>query len=203
MTYYISDLHLDMTCKPFKTAKEKEEELIKRWNARVCETDNVFILGDLGKNIEDIERFFSKVKGVKHLIIGNHDKKSLFKKRLKRIFLTIQDIKIIRDRGQDILLCHYYIKGWKDIRYNSLLLYGHRHSDFDYSQKGSFNVSCMNEVMNFTPRTLPEITSKKETSLRKKNTNNTKNTKNIKNTNRTNNTRKAKNTKNANNTNNK
>ena len=52
MTYFTSDLHfgheniLRFDKRPFSSIKEHDEELIKRWNAKVKPGDTVYILGD-------------------------------------------------------------------------------------------------------------------------------------------------------------
>ena len=52
MKYYISDCHfghlnvLRFDKRPFKNIDENDSELIRRWNERVTDEDDVYILGD-------------------------------------------------------------------------------------------------------------------------------------------------------------
>ena len=52
------------------------EEIIKRWNKKIDINDVVYVLGDVcwGWNSNQIQQTFSKMNGIKYLIIGNHDK---------------------------------------------------------------------------------------------------------------------------------
>lgn len=52
MIYYISDLHfghqnvIGMDGRPFETIEEMDETLIRLWNERVTDDDDVYIVGD-------------------------------------------------------------------------------------------------------------------------------------------------------------
>ena len=52
MIYYISDLHfghrnvIGMDGRPFETIEEMDATLIRLWNERVTEGDDVYIVGD-------------------------------------------------------------------------------------------------------------------------------------------------------------
>lgn len=83
--YYISDVHLfhknvtaegsNFDNRPFKTLEEMHETIKTNWNNTVTNADHVYILGDLAwKENEDVISFVSKLKGNKHLIVGNHDR---------------------------------------------------------------------------------------------------------------------------------
>jgi calcineurin-like phosphoesterase family protein len=84
-TWLISDTHFghEKTCtvfkrhdgtplRPFKSAEEMDEEMVKRWNERVRPEDRVYHLGDVvisRKNLAILHR----LNGDKVLIRGNHD----------------------------------------------------------------------------------------------------------------------------------
>ena len=52
MNYYIADLHLGhnnirrMSNRPFTTIEEMDKTIIRNWNSRVSDNDDVYILGD-------------------------------------------------------------------------------------------------------------------------------------------------------------
>lgn len=80
MNFYTSDPHfghrnvIKYCNRPFASADEMDEELIRRWNAVVGEDDQVFVLGDVffcGK-IRAAE-IMKRLTGHKFLIRGNHD----------------------------------------------------------------------------------------------------------------------------------
>lgn len=53
------------------------EDLIKRWNMRVTDSDDVYIVGDMFfkyKDISEVKSVLTRLNGKKHLIKGNHDK---------------------------------------------------------------------------------------------------------------------------------
>jgi len=84
--FVISDLHLGHdkilefvnlstgeTLRPWNTLDEMHEALLDRWNSVVSDKDIVYILGDVSFNFDAAKSFFSKAKGIKELILGNHD----------------------------------------------------------------------------------------------------------------------------------
>lgn len=80
MTYFTSDLHIGheniirFSNRPFSTLGEMNRTLVDNWNSRVTERDDVFILGDMFyRKKEGVEEILRKLKGRKHLIVGNHD----------------------------------------------------------------------------------------------------------------------------------
>ncbi len=185
MNYYISDLHfghknvLKFDNRPFETIEEMEEVLIHNWNNAVGKQDNVFICGDFiwGKENEWL-RIVPKLNGNKTLIRGNHClKKDSMSKTLKNMFTDIVDYKEITDNGKHVILCHYPILLYKSsYNPNVYMLCGHTHktkeNDFLNTWRKElklaktsnsdncgniYNVGCMMNYINYTPRTLEEI----------------------------------------------
>jgi calcineurin-like phosphoesterase family protein len=78
--YLIADLHLghkkviefESAARPFKTIEEHDNCLIERWNSVVDKRDTVWVLGDLLFGRDSFEKL-KQLKGVKKLILGNHD----------------------------------------------------------------------------------------------------------------------------------
>lgn len=187
MNYYISDLHLfhgnaiQFDDRPFESMEDMLAQIYNNWNERVTNGDNVYILGDIsfrGKN-EDLIAYVSKLKGHKHLILGNHDDVSDY--RYRQLFEEVVEYKELQDSANKqsyrLVLFHYPILSWKNMSRGEILLYGHTHDSAEdaYYQKclskmkgegcyhlpedgvHAYNVGCMKPYMNYTPRTLQEI----------------------------------------------
>ena len=59
-----------------KDSETMEEEIIKRWNSVVDETDIVYMVGDFAfGSQEEVKRLVSKLNGKIRIILGNHDKR--------------------------------------------------------------------------------------------------------------------------------
>lgn len=80
--FFTADLHLGHdNCiifdgRPFATVEEMDEELIRRWNAKVDKGDLVYVLGDMiwkTRNGEAHE-LIRRLNGQIILIKGNHDR---------------------------------------------------------------------------------------------------------------------------------
>ena len=181
MNYFISDLHLGhANClrfdnRPFNSIEEQDETIIKNWNDKVTDNDDVYILGDISwYNPTKTAEIFSQLKGRLHLIKGNHDtSKQLRNNELRDCFCEITDYKeLYLDGRTGIVLCHYPIPCFKNHFYGWSHLYGHVHAgDEDkYMDEvkqemvkrldkpcNMYNVGCMKPYINYTPRSLDEI----------------------------------------------
>lgn len=178
MNYYIGDLHfnhkniINLDSRPFNDIEEMEDILIKNWNSVVKSNDHVYILGDFcwGKVDKWVE-LLDRLNGLKYLIIGNHDDfKTVNKIRYK--FVGVYNYLEIKDQGYKLVLCHYPIASWNGMYRGTIHLYAHVHntSDNDLYRAHlksledvvdpplqAYNVGCMIDYMNYTPRTLEEI----------------------------------------------
>ena len=178
MNYYIGDLHfnhkniINLDSRPFNDIEEMEDILIKNWNSVVKSNDHVYILGDFcwGK-VDKWGELLDKLNGLKYLIIGNHDDfKTVNKIRDK--FVGVYNYLEIKDQGYKLVLCHYPIASWNGMYKGTIHLYAHVHntSDNDLYKAHlksledtidpplqAYNVGCMIDYMNYTPRTLEEI----------------------------------------------
>ena len=77
-TYLSSDWHINHqnVCnfrKEFTTVKEHNELIFDNYCSIVRPKDHVYMLGDMAFDLEALE-MISKLPGIKHLILGNHDK---------------------------------------------------------------------------------------------------------------------------------
>ena len=179
-TFYISDLHfghrnaLAFDNREFNNIEEHDETIIRNWNSVVGIDDEVWVLGDVSwygatKTIE----IFNRLKGIKKLCIGNHDKKLLRNKDFRALFSEITDYKEIEFGNRlGVVLSHWPITCYNKHYYGWYHLYGHVHTGFEWNimkqnqyqmralyDKPShmYNVGCMVPGMDFTPRTLEEI----------------------------------------------
>jgi calcineurin-like phosphoesterase family protein len=174
--------------RPFASIEEMDAEIIRRWNSVVTDKDTVYILGDISwyPNAETIA-IFKQLKGHKILIKGNHDGNRLCRdKDFAKLFSKITDYEEITETrgGQPTLLVlsHYPIMFFKCQHRGAIHFYGHVHnsSDYDlvkkfqkefeesYKAKGEdpnccqmYNVGCMMDYMDYTPRTFEEIINAK------------------------------------------
>lgn len=176
MKFYISDTHLGhrniiKLCGRdknfgFQSLAQMDETIIKNWNEAVGENDEVYIVGDLIYRGGEPENYLKQLKGIKHLIRGNHD--GFIKDRsLCRYFESIQDIKFVNDNGMQVVLFHYPMAEWPNYYRDSVLLYGHIHNNpVEASEimetlrrkgKKCYNVGADVPYMGMTPRTLKHI----------------------------------------------
>lgn len=136
MTYFTADLHLGhaniitMCDRPFADVEEMDGTLVENWNSRVLKGDDVWIVGDLSfRGDRAVAEILPKLKGRKHLILGNHDK-SWMKKHSEaaRFFESIEQMGKISVDGNKIFMCHYPMMEWDGYYHGSYLVYGHIHN---------------------------------------------------------------------------
>jgi Predicted phosphoesterase or phosphohydrolase len=174
MKFYISDLHighanvLQFDNRPFFTLDEMHQAIINNWNSAVGKGDDVYILGDFAWKNDDGLEVIKQLNGKKFLIKGNHDRLS---PELEKQFVWVKDYDVIKDDDRHVVLFHYPIAHWRNSDYGYYHLYGHIHQGRDarpfqnYVRAMKFrdlpyecyNVGCMMDYMNYTPRTLDEI----------------------------------------------
>lgn len=144
MNFYTSDLHFGQASllatgkwkeRPFRTLDEMHSEQIKRWNKKVTNADDVYIIGDVGSRgyANMHPELLVQLKGRKHLILGNHDDVSDL--RVRQQFVEIAYYKEITDtnKGQNrkIVMSHCPIMMWAGQHKGTILLYGHLHNTID------------------------------------------------------------------------
>lgn len=176
--FYISDTHfghfnvIRYDNRPFSSAEQMDEELIRRWNSVVEKEDVVYILGDFSWYTQPkTMQILKQLNGHKILIKGNHDRVCVLSS-VARMFDKIVDYLEIDDGNRRIVMSHYPMPFWNGQFRKSIHLYGHVHNSHQYNyclsiQKelkqlqdipmNMFNVGCMMKYMDYTPRTLEEI----------------------------------------------
>ena len=144
MGFFTADLHLGHEnvirhCnRPFKNADVMDDASTENWNKRVCENDTVYILGDLIFRTNHLpEDYLYRLKGHKHLIIGNHDyswlKKlpsgELLSTPATEAFESINHMKVIKQNRLIITLCHYPMMTWQAAGRGGLMVFGYIHNN--------------------------------------------------------------------------
>lgn len=168
MNLYISDLHfghkavLDFEHRPFSGVEEMDAMLIYSWNSRVTKNDQVYILGDFAfHNEKPYSWYLKRLKGQKHLVVGNHDKKLLKDSEALEYFVSVDFYREITDCQKHIVLSHYPIAEWNGFYHDAYHVYGHIHKRTDgvYQYMKQFDRAlnagaCIN---NYTPCSLNEL----------------------------------------------
>ena len=163
MTYFISDLHfghyniIRYCNRPFSCVEEMDEQIIERWNKKVKPEDTVYILGDLALSKSKLQ-LVGRLKGKKHLIIGNHDYHNLSDVEELNCFETISYMKVIQLDGKTLTLCHFPTYSF----IGDFLIYGHVHNnEKDQSwQDVRKKSTCLNagiEVNGYVPVSFEEL----------------------------------------------
>lgn len=171
MIYYIGDMHLGhknvikYDDRPFDSIEEMDETLIEKWNSVVSEEDDVYIVGDFIYRSSHVATYYLKrLKGHKHLIIGNHDLKTLEDEKACEYFDSIERLGYVKDGDVDVVMCHYPIAEWNGKRRKknkSYHVYSHIHNrknpTYDYMKKqaGALNAGCM--INDYIPVTLEQL----------------------------------------------
>ncbi|WP_248885557.1 hypothetical protein [Acidithiobacillus acidisediminis] len=130
--FFTSDWHLGhkniirYTQRPFSSIEEMESCLIGEWHSRVTRRDTVYFLGDFSvtnaQNRPRMEAILASLPGHKILVVGNHDDGKIQGWDEEHRLLDV------RVDGKHLLLCHYPLASWGDMR-NILHLHGHTHGN--------------------------------------------------------------------------
>lgn len=172
MIYFISDTHfghenvLCMCDRPFDNIDDMNEELIRRWNAKVTGNDIVYIIGDMFYRCSNPEDILRRLKGKKHLVIGNHDGSWMSKINLNQYFECVEKFVEVSDGKRGLTLCHYPLLTWKHAKKN-YMIHGHIHSDTssDYWPLIKVRDRVLNagvDINNFEPVTFEELVENNE-----------------------------------------
>lgn len=173
MIFYIADTHfghaniMRIDKRPFSDVHEMDEYMIFRWNERVNPDDNIYVVGDFSyKGINPPESYLRRLKGKKHLLIGNHDIKLLKNKAAMSYFETVNDILTIQDGNNQVVLCHYPLIEWPHYYRNAYHVYGHIHNNNNKAnlimaeEERALNAGVM--LNNYSPSSLNELINNKK-----------------------------------------
>ena len=173
MDYFISDMHLGHEDRviwderPFRNAVEMFEVMRDRWNAKVTDDDDVWIIGDFTyygeESDENISRYAEALNGRKHLIYGNHDARITESRELQSLFNECVYQKYIESEGRMIFMYHYPLVEWYRRPRGCYLIYGHIHGSSDDGYEfmaknrgdSAFNAGVM--INDYVPVTFDEL----------------------------------------------
>lgn len=118
MIFLTSDLHLyhkSFIYEPrgFHSVEEMNSAIEKNWNNLVTDDDDVYILGDLifkgeHNTLDDAMSIVRRLKGKKHLVLGNHDgsmKIELYRKESS--IVEIESAKYFWYKGHQYYMSHF------------------------------------------------------------------------------------------------
>jgi calcineurin-like phosphoesterase family protein len=135
------DLHL---CQ--ETVDRMNETMVNNWNALISPKDTVYFLGDLCFPKQDWQKWLDKLHGNIFWLRGNHDAKVN-----GRNYAPFMEVNI---EGQEITLCHYAMRTWRNSCHGSIHCYGHSHGTLPpYGLSMDVGVDCH----DFKPWSFEEV----------------------------------------------
>ena len=161
---FIADLHLGHTNmalkRGFTTVEEHDEYIIEKFNSVVSKRDVTYILGDVTMEKSAPYHLLDRLNGMKHVVLGNHDRRQDVKKLLEHVESVAG---MIQYKG--IMLTHCPIHPMElDYRF-SRNIHGHIHdkqvmldapmAPMEIPDERYICVSC--ERVDYTPKTLEEL----------------------------------------------
>ncbi len=169
MTYFTSDLHLGHAniikycSRPFASVEEMDAKIISNINTEVRHPDRDelviagdFCFGGIDKAVSYRERI--ACKNVR-LVLGNHDL-NLYNKHLVQftgLFASVDDIRLTKARGHDLVVCHYAMRVWPGSHKGSWHLYGHSHGTLPRDESKSFDVGV--DCWSYRPLSEAEVSN--------------------------------------------
>ena len=116
----------------FRSVEDHDEALISRWNEVIAEADEVWHLGDFAADAsrEHCAAVFSRLKGRKHLVRGNHDTNRVLQLPWAEPPVESARISVEDGNGQPLrlFLSHYPHRSWPGFWREARHLYGHTHA---------------------------------------------------------------------------
>lgn len=186
-TWFTSDHHfghqriIDHCSRPFQSVYAMNDGLVERWNARVEDDDEVFVIGDLtmSKTHSMLEWLTGRLRGHKILIPGNHDACWHGHKRWGRelpfyrnagfavwndAWINLSSVCDTSAFGRPVIACHFPFAGdhsdqdrFVDHRPDDegqILLHGHVHNAWKIKGR-QINVGV--DVWDYAPVSLDEL----------------------------------------------
>lgn len=157
---FISDLHfghknLAQTLRGFQDESEHDEYIISQWNKEVLSPKDItYILGDITMEKPDFYYQLNRLRGIKHVVSGNHD----LKQHSKELMKYVDSISGMIDyKGFILTHCpvHPYIV--KEKRGN---IHGHIHGKDILIENNEIDSRYLNvsaEKINYTPITIENL----------------------------------------------
>ena len=143
-TFFTSDLHyshaniIKYCSRPYKDIHHMNISLTNNWNSIVSPEDEVWVLGDVSWNPQQLQNILPRLNGTKYLVSGNHDKCFKSQAQVEKYrwygFSEVYTDPVKRTfNGREFVLCHF---PYTDTRFphkvpldeGLFLLHGHSHS---------------------------------------------------------------------------
>lgn len=170
-TFFTSDLHEGHTSilkhRPFRDNQEMRAELIRRWNSVVTDKDIVYVLGDVTFSPPKYAvEFVQRLRGHKHLVFGNHDKRMRKTPEFLTLFESTHDLVTVKVQDTEapggnriVVLCHFPLLTWDRSHYGSYMLHGHSHGSLPESEH-ALRIDVGVDCWDFTPVSYEQIKQK-------------------------------------------
>ena len=137
-TFITSDLHWGhrniMKFCPQSRARFRDdldymnEQMVKEWNDLIEPNDLVYILGDVAfLPAQKAAEYMDRLNGVKILVEGNHDRKTLMDVNFRNSFVEVHKYLDITYDGHKCVMFHYPIAEWDQMHRGALHFHGHLH----------------------------------------------------------------------------
>lgn len=153
---FISDLHfghenLATNLRGFSSAIEHDEYIIDQWNSIVSnKKDITYILGDITMANSRFYYLLNRLKGIKHVILGNHDRRQDIPKLLE----YVDTVSGMINYKKEFILTHCPIHPSElEFRYK-YNIHGHVHAN-TIPDNRYINVCC--EALEYKPKTIEEL----------------------------------------------
>ena len=157
MKYIIADPHFDhenirIHCnRPFQTLDEMNSTMVTNWNNVVGKKDEIYIVGDFAW--KNHMHWFHQLNGMKHLVIGNHDKMN--QKTMRNFTSTALRMEVIHN-GRPFVLDHFPLRTWNRRMYDAIHCFGHVHGRLNNDLlPNTLDVGV--DSHNFTPITFDRV----------------------------------------------
>jgi len=143
--------------RPFTDVHHMNTTITDNWNSIIKPTDIVYIIGDFAyKMASRLSTYAEPLNGIKHLILGNHDRLPLIE--YEQQFASVRHYLKLKIDHQEIILFHYPILSWERRHSGSIHLYGHVHNAGQLKQfenQKAWNV-CV-DVNDYKPISLDQL----------------------------------------------
>lgn len=166
MIWFTSDTHFghkfQAEKRGFSSTEEMDSLLIERFNSVVSPHDDVYHCGDFSfHNFENTKRVLLSLNGQFHLVRGNHDNRSMWKKleNLQQpigLVTWVRSIHSVRYNKEKVILCHFPFEVWDRCHKGSWHLHGHSHGSL-IQERNLRRMDVGVDTNNFFPYSFDDV----------------------------------------------
>lgn len=161
--FFTSDLHLGSEgmakWRRFPDVATHDEAILSNINLRVHPDDDLWLVGDLCKpNRASVRAMRESIRCRHvHLIVGNHDKRSVLETlvREEKLFEGVEyyaELGKVSKQGYKLCVSHYPMLDWNRAVYGAYMLHGHIHSlPAEGEHAVASGLPCVVEAMEGSP----------------------------------------------------